>query len=356
MNSSELNDVGIDPQFHLIDHFASRALTYARQNATGRAIAAFGPATLRIEVCGTALSSIALDPLRHAATNSTAPADLLLVMIDGKDTGIDGPTLDRFARFHDGREQHGGIGSRRSTLTVNEEWNTRCLIDADKRHAIVWIADAATIPEWVIYDQIRNALHWLSYERDFGLFHAAALRLGDVGCLITGKSGSGKSTITAAAIAYGFDSAGDDFLLIETTTVPRVHAIFDTIKLDGKSLARFPQFQPFIRNPWRGVEDKAIIHLFDSGRDRIASGFPLHVILHAHLTGEHKSRIVRSAPSDAFRALAPSSLLLLRAQGKQVSANCAMLVGRLGTYAFEIGTDIDAAVGELTEFMHGLKR
>ena len=260
MNSSELSEVGVDPQFHLTDAFASRVLAHARQNATGQANAAFGPATLRIEICGTVLSSIALDPLRHAATSPTAPADFLLVMIDGKDTGIDGPALDGFALFHNGRERREGIGSRRSTLTVNEEWNTRCLIDADKRHAIVWFADAATIPEWVIYDQIRNALHWLSYERNFGLFHAAALRLGAVGCLITGKSGSGKSTITAAAIAHGFDSAGDDFVLIETTTAPRVHAIFDTIKLDDKSLARFPQFQPFIRNPWRRAEDKAIVH------------------------------------------------------------------------------------------------
>jgi hypothetical protein len=48
--------------------------------------------------------------------------------------------------------------------------------------------------------------------------------------------------------------------------------------------------------------------------------------------------------------------LLLRAQAKQVSANCAILVSRLGAYAFEIGTDIDAAVGELTEFMQEIKR
>jgi len=356
MNSSDPSDVGGDPQFHSTDDFALRALVHASQNITGQANVAFGPATLRIEVCGSVLSSVALDPLRHAATNSTLPADLLLVMIDGKDTGIDGPPLDKFAVLHDRGAQHGGIGSRWTTLTMNEEWNMRCLIDADKRQAIAWIADASTAPEWVIYDQIRNALHWLSYGRDFGLFHAAALRLDAVGCLIAGKSGSGKSTITAAAIAFGFDSAGDDFVLIEGTTVPSVHAIFDTIKLDDKSLARFPQLQPFVRNPWRRPKDKAIVHLFDTGRDRIASGFPLHVILHARLTAKHQSRIVRSAPSDAFLALAPSSLLLLRGQGKQVSANCAKLVRCLSTYAFEIGTDIDAAIAELAGFMHGLKQ
>jgi hypothetical protein len=338
------------------DPFVEEALDYAQQNASGRATVTFGPVTVRIQVCGATLSSIALDPLRHAATKSELAADMLLVMIDARDTGLAGPVLDRFSPSHDGQEQSASVSSRRSTLTFNEEWKTRCLIDADRRQAIIWIADAASIPEWVIYDQIRNALHWLSYGRNFGLFHAAALQRGGVGCLITGKSGSGKSTITAAAIGHGFNSAGDDFLLIETGAVPRVHAIFDTIKLDDQSLARFPQFRPFIRNPARRLEEKAIVHLFDSDRDRIASGFELQVLLHAHLTGERNSRIVHSTPSDAYRALAPSTLLLLRTQGQRVSQNCVTLASRLGTYAFEIGIDVDHAVNELARFMDGLKR
>ena len=34
--------------------------------------------------------------------------------------------------------------------------------------------------------------------------------------------------------AHGFDTAGDDIVLIEITTVPRAHAVFDTVKLDDK--------------------------------------------------------------------------------------------------------------------------
>ena len=355
MNSCDFSEVGVDPKIRAADDFMSRVLVRASRGTNGQTKAAFGPTTVKIEVCGTVLARLALDPLRHAAIGAGLPTDFLLVMVDGKETGIDSPALDRFATRHSGREHLADIGSRRSSLTVNEDWNTRCLIDENRRHAIVWFADAARIPEWVVYDQIRNVLHWLSYESNFGLFHAAALRFEGVGCLIAGKSGSGKSTITAAAIAQGFDTAGDDFVLVESTSVPVAHAIFDTIKLDDKSLARFPKFRPFICNPGRRADEKAIVHLFDVGRDRIASGFPLHVILRAQLTGERHSRIVRSEPSDAFRALAPSSLLLLRTQGKQVSANCATLVGCLGTYVFEIGTDVDAAVAELGGFMRGLK-
>src|SRR5262249_12682263 len=198
---------------------------------------------------------------------------------------------------------------------------------------------------------IRNALHWLSFRYDFGMFHAAALRHGSTGCLVTGKSGSGKSTITAAAVANGFGSAGDDFVLIETAPMPRAHAVFDTLKLDEKSLSTFPLYGPYIRNGTRQPGDKAIVHLYDCAPDRIATGFPLHAILHARITGERESRIKPSAPGSAFLALAPSTLFLLRAQSNEVSKKCASLVGQLSAYAFDIGTDLEAAVAELAAFM-----
>ena len=97
MNFSARAEVGTDTKSQLTDHFASRVLAYARQNATRKTYAAFGPATLQIETCGMLLSSIALDPLRHATTSSTTPADFHLVMIDGKETGIDGPALSGLA-------------------------------------------------------------------------------------------------------------------------------------------------------------------------------------------------------------------------------------------------------------------
>src|SRR5262249_40391830 len=153
--------------------------------------------------------------------------------------------------------------------------------------------------------------------------HAAALRLGSVGCLLTGKSGSGKSTLTAAAVASGLSSAGDDFTLIETAPIPRVHAVFDTLKIGEKGLTDFPPVGPFIRNQNRRDGDKAIVHLYDNARDRIATGFALRAILHARLTGKLQSRIVPSTASAAFLALAPSTLLLLRTHSAQVSKKCA---------------------------------
>jgi hypothetical protein len=229
--------------------------------------------------------------------------------------------------------------------------NVRTLVDAHRQRIAVWFGDVAAAPEWLVYDQIRNALHLASRGRGFGMFHAAALRYRGVGCLITGKSGSGKSTMTAAAVTRGFETAGDDFVLIETDGSPHAHAVFDTIKLDERGLTEFPQFRPFIRNATRPAEDKAITHLYDAAPERIASGFPLRAILHARLTGERQSRIVASTRAAAYLALTPSTMFLLRAENREVGAKCAALVASLDAYAFEIGTDSTAAVAELSAFM-----
>jgi hypothetical protein len=314
---------------------------------TRRVCAAFGPVMLRIETWGELLSSVALDPLRHSMTVSTAPADLSLYMLDGKETGIEPAVLKGLWRGDGDRDDDG----RRLVITVNDEQQTRTLVDIERRLIAVWFGDASAAPEWLVYDQIRNALHVISRERGFGLFHAAALRYAGVGCLLTGKSGSGKSTMTAAAVTHGFETAGDDFVLVETGPRPRVHAIFDTIKLGEKGLAEFPQVHPFIRNPSRRAEDKAILHVYDIARERIVTGFPLHAVLHARLTGEAQSRIVASTTAAAYLALTPSTMFLLRAQSREVGEKCAALLATLPPFAFEIGTDLHAALAELTSFL-----
>jgi hypothetical protein len=355
MQNSEGLGGASDLQFNLAERLAIKVAAQAKDNSSRQALTRFGPALLRIQTCGVALATRALDPLRHAMTESTERVDLHLIMIDAKETGVDATIFDNLALANTltRSDRRDALGS---APLVDPNWTTRCFISKEKRRAIVWFTDAAAAPEWVIYDQIRNALHWTSFEHDFGLFHAAALQFEDVGCLIAGKSGSGKSTLTAAAIAHGFHSAGDDFVLVDLASAPRAHPIFDTVKLREDSLAQFLKYRALVRNPERQREEKATLHLSDVAPDNPVSEFALHAILHARLARESQSRIVKSSAAAAYLSLAPSSLLLLRTQSKRVSAKCAKLISRLPTYEFQIGTDVNAAAVELASFMRALMR
>ena len=161
----------------------------------------------------------------------------------------------------------------------------------------------------------------------------------------------GKSTMTAAAVTRGFETAGDNYCMIETDGTPCAHAVFDTIKLDERGLAEFPQFRPFIRNATRRGRRKAITHLYDAARVRIAADSASGDPVCARLTGERQSRIVASTRAAAYLAL-DSLHDVSAARGEPGSrARCAALVDSLNAYAFEIGTDSVAAVAELSAFM-----
>jgi hypothetical protein len=343
-----------------VETFARDALERAKGWADGlltaRMTARFGPVAVCVEACGNAITTLALEGLRHAEDKGQGVADFRIVAVDSKETGIDAPPAWSFPatgeRAHGCRQQ---FDDGRLDVGLNLAWRTWGILDRRQRLGLVWSADAARTPEWVIRDQTRNILHWWSSGRDWGLFHAAALKLGAAGCLIAGKSGSGKSTLTAAAIAAGFSTAGDDFVLVEMGhAIPRVHTVFHTVKLDEQSVERVPAFRG---NAFKAIDaprEKFLVRLYDVAPDRIASDFPVHAILHSRVIGERGSRIAGSTSARGFNALAPSTIFELRSQENEIVARTGALVRVLPTYSFEFGTDVDAAIETLRGFMSGL--
>jgi hypothetical protein len=342
-----------DPVATFAEDALNKADGWVRTLASARMKAHFGPTVVEIVSCGATMDELALGGLRHAACAEDIEADFRIVAIDSQDTDIASAPVWSFPptgdRAHMCRQQFDG---GRLDVGLNLEWRTWGIFDRQRKLALIWSHDAARTPEWVIRDQTRNALHWWSQFRRWGLFHAAALRLGDRGCLIAGKSGSGKSTVTAAALLAGFSTAGDDFVLVETNGLaPRVHAVFHTIKIDDASLDRLPQLKSSASKPIPLPNEKFLVRLFEAAPDRVATDFPVHAVLHSRVAGTSKSRIARSHSSRVFSALAPSTVLLLRTQENEIVAKSAELARSLPAYSFDIGVDINEAVETLRSFM-----
>src|SRR5262245_43088235 len=137
MDFPQFTGARADSRHRVSDSLVAHALGLA--GPTRRVDAAFGPVTLRIETWGEILSSVALDPLRHAITVPTAAADLSLYMLDGKETGIGPAALNGLWR-DDGDCDDGG---RQLVLTVNDEQQTRTLVDMKRRRIAVWFGDAS---------------------------------------------------------------------------------------------------------------------------------------------------------------------------------------------------------------------
>jgi hypothetical protein len=334
-----------------LESFASGALELAmgavQASLTARLIVRFGPVSVCMESCGSAITRLALESVRHAEDAGAVP-HLRIIVLDSKEKGITPPPDSPFRRPEPTYSTAMEVGG-------NLRWRTWRILDRKRKLGLVWSADAAATPQWVILDQIRHLLHWWSKGQDWGVLHAAALKLGPAGCLVAGMSGSGKSTLTAAAIAAGFDTAGDDFVMIEPGPEgPLVHSIFHVIKLDERSLDRVPAFRGKAFRAIEAPEEKFLIYLFEAAPKRIASGFRLHAILHSRVSGKAATRIVPSRAARAFAALTPSTIFELRSQEDEIVSRTAALARTLPAYSLELGTDIDAAIGTLRRFMTGL--
>ena len=70
------------------------------------------------------------------------------------------------------------------------------------------------------------------------LTHAATLGLGGFGALITGASGSGKSSTALAGLLNGLDSVGDDYVVVEQGARVVAHPVFTVFKQDREALRR----------------------------------------------------------------------------------------------------------------------
>ena len=56
--------------------------------------------------------------------------------------------------------------------------------------------------------------------------------------VVTGMSGSGKSSTTLAGLVNGLDSAGDDYVLVDPGPPVVAHAVFTVLKQDRPGLRR----------------------------------------------------------------------------------------------------------------------
>lgn len=190
--------------------------------------------------------------------------------------------------------------------------------------------------------------------RELFLVHCGAVGTPDGGVIFAGKSGSGKSTSALACLSEGrLRYAGDDYSLVSTAGQPYVHGLYSSAKLKGEGdFQRFSHLLPLVSNRDRLDRQKALIFLTDAYRDRLISGFPLRAVLVPRVTGELETTIEPSTPSVALRALAPSTMLQLPGDGKDVMRWLATLVRKVPIFTLRAGTrmpGISAAVATLLD-------
>lgn len=221
------------------------------------------------------------------------------------------------------------------------------VFDRESERGWAWYAGVDSLPIAELAAPLLRPLRWGLARRGVEVVHAAAVAAGGGALLIAGRGGAGKSTLAMAALAEGFELLGEDYVAIEATPIPLVHALFASAKLDAGSLARLPPLDSPASAP-READGKVLIDLTARFADRLPATRPLTAIVLPRLTGADRPPR-RIGPAAALRALAPSTLFQLPGSDARAFAALAALVRVLPAFEIDLGARPQAALGALAE-------
>jgi hypothetical protein len=180
----------------------------------------------------------------------------------------------------------------------------------------------------------------LKYQRLYSL-HSAALYSNGVGYLVSGGSGSGKTTTSLSMVSEGFKYVSDDAVLLEETNGDiTVHSVCSTFNIDKDLAERFPDV---VKEKDMLVKNKAKVSVAISEifPDSFISYLRPDVILFPEITSNKKSQIYPIGQMEVYVRLLRQTVL---AVDNEVSKNQLKTIERLvkQTQGFDLlsGRDI----------------
>lgn len=301
---------------------------------------AVGPWSLRLRLGDAGMARALWPAFAHLPSEARAAPDLTICAWDSASTrtAMPRPPWGRDAYGPRG-EILGFNGDRYRTVYMHGIGGI-AIFDRERQLALYWVEDAAAIPYWERSFPFRVIFHWAFRGHPLQPLHAGAVGLPEGGVLITGKSGSGKTTTTLACIDSPLRYAGDDYVLVAIEPSPYVHSLYNSAKLEAHSLRLLPNLAPYVTNPDRQGDDKALIFLHASRPEKLIAGFPIRAVLVPRVSGQRDTRLRPLTGAAAALALAPSTIMHLQGDGPQAFRKIMALSQRVPAYELILGTEM----------------
>lgn len=224
------------------------------------------------------------------------------------------------------------------TLAYDRKPAAFSAVDHARQIGLYWARDGASLPYYERAAPLRRLLP--SWRQPEGLFvaHAAAVGFPQGGALLAGRTGSGKSTTAALGIGSALGFAGDDYILVEPGAPPRLHALYNTAKLNADALAWMPGLRPAVANADRLALEKALVYVAGRWPERVGPSFPLRAILLPHPTTQPATTAQPVSAEAAYKALLPDTLFSVLGPARMVTRALHAVVQAVPCYALALGT------------------
>lgn len=135
--------------------------------------------------------------------------------------------------------------------------------------------------------------------------HGGTLGQGSTGVLLTGRGGSGKSTLVSFGVIHGWSTTGDDFLLVSSSdtksTALTIGSLFGTAKLTNDSPSR-----SLFRTGIPQADGKDLVDLREIGPQAVIPEQKIKALISCQVGSE--SRLQEAEPIVFLESLLPHSV------------------------------------------------
>jgi hypothetical protein len=307
--------------------------------------------TIKLQFLHTAWLNLITPALAHLECASSKFFDLTICIWDSVSTNTPEIVYPWSQQDVSLRGEISGYNTQNIFTIVDVHTQALTMLNRKQNIACYWIRDIHSLPWWVSGSPLQQILHWWMRDRGLQLTHAAAVGYPEGGVILAGRGGSGKSTTALACLTAGMYYVSEDYCFISKLPNPYVYSVYNSAKLEDKSLAFFPELKPQIANKRRQTSDKALIFHHQFQPEKMLVGMPLKAIIVLKVQALPKSRIQKISADAAFPALALSTLWQLTHAGIKSFEHLKKLTMSLPCYYLELGEDIQeipAIISELT--------
>lgn len=218
--------------------------------------------------------------------------------------------------------------------------NALSLVNFTCDKAIYWVPDARLVPYFETGAPLLGILPQWFFEKGKLFIHAGAVGVKDKGVLLVGKGGSGKSTTALRCLKHhSLYYLADDYCLLDFEPPIQIHSVYCSGKLDPVQVEASSSLKLSLYNSHRLRNEKALFLLFPLMANRLVKSVPLTAIFIPKITGKGHTFLSPASPTDAFRALAPSTILQLPGFGHKTSEMIAKLVQAVPAFYLNLGND-----------------
>lgn len=137
---------------------------------------------------------------------------------------------------------HSRLSNKKRIINFDQPRSLLKIFNTIDQNYLFFCKSFESLPSWEIYSPLKEFIHFIALDNSCWLSHAGSLSKNNKAILLFGPGGNGKSTTTLSGLMGGFQTLGDDYILLEDLDGKfNAHTIYRTIKSFPSSVLKLPE-------------------------------------------------------------------------------------------------------------------